>query len=236
MTQYFFVALTLLIVDKSFSNEIKSNRVDFKPHMVNHLHEGCPIGSECTKLYGQKREKFNHSLKTINSRKKYFKNHGAPFRYLIRSNEIENKDHLAIWDSRCFHHRKSKIPFLEIEVFTKSSKQKSLPVISKKILYKKNKSSEVQIYELPINADITGVRKNNIYFDIRENLSSYIYKVNKKGKFSVEKNALNQKFKRTSCPQDLLKAYSKQSYPTFKSYFCSITPDGDTLLTPVTCI
>lgn len=206
----------------------------FKPHMVNHLNEGCPVGSECSKKYGKKRELFNQSLKTISSRKKYFKKHGAPFRYLLLNNEIIKDNDQAIWDSRCFHHRKSENPLIEIELFTKSSSIKTLPVIAKKVLLKKN--NEVHTFKLPINADITGVDKSAIHFDIRENLSSYIYKINKKGQFFIGSKSVNQKLKRVSCPKDLLKRYAKESYPTFKSYFCSSTPGGGTLLTPVTCI
>jgi len=204
--------------------------------MVNHLNEGCPIGSECTNTYGQKRAQFNQSLEKLSTRKKYFKKYGAPFKYLIKSNEINNKDSLAIWDSRCFHHRKSKTPYLEVEIFTKTSTKKPLPIITKKILYKSHNNQNIHVFELPINADIAGFKKSSLYFDIRENLSSFIYKIDKKGRFFVEKNPLNQKFRRTKCPKDLLENYAKHSFPAFRSYFCSLTPGGGTILTPVTCI
>ena len=202
--------------------------------MVNHINEGCPVGSDCSEKYGQKREKFNQSLKKLSSRKRYFKKHGAPFKYLLPNKYLTKSNDHAIWDSRCFHHRKSADPIIEIEMFTKNSDIDSLPVISKKVFLKKNK--KIQTFKLPINADITGIHQNSIHFDIRENLSSYIYKINTKGEFRIGSDLVNQKLKRIKCPKDLLQKYAKESYPTFKSYFCSIFPDGGTILTPVTCI
>ena len=60
------------------------------------------------------------------------KKSGAPFRFLLNKSKVPNDKNLAIWDSRCLHHRKNVDPILEVEFFTKDTKSLPLPALPKK--------------------------------------------------------------------------------------------------------
>ena len=49
-----YLTTFLIIISPIIYSKDNEKGVPFKPYMVNHLNEGCPIGSECTKKYGQK--------------------------------------------------------------------------------------------------------------------------------------------------------------------------------------
>jgi hypothetical protein len=112
----------LLVIFLAFSSSLFSQKgvppkaleelkeSNFKPHMIDHIYEGCPTNSSCLKEAGSRYqawiEKLNRYSKRPNgwkSLEEYRKKHGIPLEVWTLENGLNNKE-LIHWDSPCTHH------------------------------------------------------------------------------------------------------------------------------------
>ena len=233
------LSILTLIFYTGFST---SKEIKFLPHMVSHLHEGCPENSDCDLSYGSKRKTFNQSLPIKGSRTKFFEKHGAPFRFFISSENIKTPKSFAKWDSHCNHLRKKEKPILEVETFIKNLPTKtptsihhdSLAIIPKDLYLLRNKN--LKKYSIPLNGDLTKIKKDRVIFVVREKSGFYNYSVNSSGELKISNDTKEDRFVSTKCPEQLEKHFKAKQSRVFKTYYCKQDSKGHTVLFSKACI
>ena len=55
--QKYLTTILILLSLMTFAEPMQEKEIQFKPYMVNHLNEGCPVGSECSEKNMEKKEK-----------------------------------------------------------------------------------------------------------------------------------------------------------------------------------
>lgn len=182
---------------------------NFKPHMVDHLNEGCPSNSECTAELGKKRKAWEDLFKTrptAMAMNALAKTIGFPLK--IWNDKNSSKEDYISWNSPCEVHNIEGQEIRTAEIFIKSPLKNKDHALFHKI-YMEN-GDKVREYIIP--RDETPLYKdgNDLVFLLEEKGHYFGMRINEKNEYSLIKNPSTQHFSELiSCPKILQDYFDK---------------------------
>jgi hypothetical protein len=103
----------LLLSLPAFAQELFfPSEVEFKPHMLHHLHEGCPTNAECSADYGKVRQVWRKSLEQLlinrevnvaSTLERVRQEVGMPLSIWVKAAGAQDQS-LSTWNSSCRRH------------------------------------------------------------------------------------------------------------------------------------
>ncbi len=202
-----------------------ANANDIKKHILDHIYEGCPTNSYCSKNMATIRKKWLKKLKSKPSIKQLnsFKSkHGIPIDFWSSAN---NKKDISIiyWDSHCDNHNIKNNKILLSQAFANNFKKliKNKKIyIRQGLLANKDKLNKYFLIreDSPIYAD-----GNKLIFSRGEEGIYYYISIDNKGHIRIVKNTNKYKLAKViKCPKNMIESFKKYLNPKnlYLGYYC----------------
>lgn len=198
--------------------------------MVDHLHQGCPVNSSCTKELGKSRELFVSTLKAGGALDKVIKKSGAPIPIFVATKQNDpnanyNDPNFIIWDSPCEnHHMIGESVYLAEAIVKNLDELNSLPKARAGLILVESPKGEITSFNTPRDHAPRYIQNNRLVFLFEEVGNYYSLSLDKNGSIASEK--LNSELpspEHSECSKSLTDFYNQipnERKIAFGHHFC----------------
>ena len=187
-----------------------------------HQYPGCPDNSQCSRIAGEKRNKWIFFLKTLpdNSSKvkkmeKFRRNHGIPLDFWTRDGQ--KGDDIIRYDSSCTYQTK-KIYLAQVigKNFKHLMNNKQHFLNTAFVVTAK----DIQHFIIPRSSLPLYTTTNGPVFSIEEDGFYYHLKAKKNGMIQIVHRKESRRSKKQDCPKKLIDHLKKNHSGFYKKWFC----------------
>ena len=187
-----------------------------------HQHPGCPENSECSKIAGEKRNKWKIFLKTlpqdsskVKQMEKFRKAHGIPLDFSTLDGQ--KGDNIIRYDSSCTHQTK-KIYLAQVmgKNFKKLMNDKQHFLNTAFVMTTK----DIQKFVIPRSSIPLYTTSTGPVFSVEEDGFYYHLKAKKNGMVQIVHRKESRRSQKQSCPEKLITHFKKNHSGFYKKWFC----------------
>jgi hypothetical protein len=196
---------------------------EFKPHMLDHLHFGCPPNAHCSADYGKARTVWRQALDQILASdqikvstilEQVRKDVGMPFTIWAKPESLEDQS-LTSWDSSCRRHNLETGEIYWGEVLLRNlndRNEEERPFIYNRVAMEQG--DQIRLIRTPRDALPSMIIDNQLYYTLGEAGVYFGLLINQAGELRIiEPASIPHAAKEVACPDALKKQL--ESWPHF---------------------
>ena len=223
-------------VQNSPSKEFSAE--DFKAHMIDHIHKGCPTNSSCSSKMGKLLNQWKNVLKLSVSKKngwigleRFKEKNGLPLEFWS-SRVQKGEGEIVQWDSPCKNHNpETKLdkegkalptafdPIMISMAFMKNINKKEKELLSQgSYFFRKaftlNSKNKITAFNIPRNSLPQGIQKGRLLFSQQREGVYFSFTISPNGAIKLRPFLeLKNPPQSSDCPKELNEEFAKQKLP-----------------------